>query len=447
VLARRFPALPIGLIGRIVAILLLTIVIEFGVSVLLYERASQFSVRDDEARRLAEHLVIARRIVEERPVEQRAGMATELTTERYAVQWRATAPELPASGTELREMEQQILAWEPTLAPTGLHLTLIGQGRRSVVSGALQLEDESWLYFRTLEPLRAFDLAIGRILLALIPAIALMVVGGLLIRRTLRPMRQLADAVDRFGPGGGSTLPIVEEAGPSEVRRLVVAFNGLQARIHRLIDERTRALAAVGHDLRTPLARLRLRTDAIHDRDVRDTVQNDLAEMEAMVTSLMAFLGGESEPERPVLVDIAVLCASIVDDAADHGHDATYVGPDHFERAVRRSNFRRAVVNLVENALHYGGSVTLALTVEEGATVIRVEDDGPGIPDESLADVLEPFVRLDTARKRDTVGFGLGLSIVLRAVEAEGGRLELRNREAGGLCAAIVLPGPFDRRQ
>jgi signal transduction histidine kinase len=176
-------------------------------------------------------------------------------------------------------------------------------------------------------------------------------------------------------------------------------------------------------------------------------VQNDLAEMEAMVTSLMAFLGGESEPERPVLVDIAVLCASIVDDAADHGHDATYVGPDHFERAVRRSGFRRAVVNLVENALHYGGSATLTLAIEDGATVIRVEDDGPGIPDESLADVLEPFVRLDTARKRDTVGFGLGLSIVLRAVEAEGGRLELHNRDAGGLCAAIVLPAPFGPRQ
>lgn len=443
---RRLPALPFGLIGRIVAILLLTIVLEFGVSVLLYERASQFSVRDDEARRLAEHLVIARRIVEERPIVERAGMAAELTTERYAVQWRATAPALPDSGTELREMEQQVLAWEPTLARTGLHLTLAGQGRRSVVSGALRLDDDSWLYFRTLEPLRAFDLAFGRILLALIPAIALMVVGGLLIRRTLRPMRQLADAVDRFGPGGVSKLPTIEETGPGEVRRLVVAFNGLQARITRLIDERTRALAAVGHDLRTPLARLRLRTDAIPDRDVRTTVQNDLAEMEAMVTSLLAFLGGESEPEPAVLVDIAVLCASIVDDAVDHGHDATYAGPDHFERRVRRSGFRRAIVNLVENAIHYGGGARLTLAIENGATVVRVEDDGPGIPEESLADVLEPFVRLDSARKRDTRGFGLGLSIVARAVEAEGGRLDLTNRPGGGLCAAIILAAPFRRQ-
>ncbi|MEP9400609.1 ATP-binding protein [Sphingomonas silueang] len=431
---------PLGLIGRIVAILLLTIVIEFGVSVLLYERASQFSVRDDEARRLAEHLVIARRIVEERPLAERAGMAAELTTDRYAVQWRPTPPALPAKGAELREMEQQVLAWEPTLADTGLHLTLASPGGRSVVTGALTLGDGSWLYFRTLEPLRAFDLAIGRILLALIPAIALMVVGGLLIRRTLRPMRQLADAVDRFGPGGLSALPPVEETGPGEVRRLVAAFNGLQARIHRLIEDRTRALAAVGHDLRTPLARLRLRTDAIRDAQVRDTVQNDLAEMEAMVTSLLAFLGGEGDPEKPMLVDIAVLCASIVDDAADHGHDATYAGPDHLERIVRRSNFRRAVVNLVENAVHYGGCARVTVAIEAGDTVIRVEDDGPGIPAESLALVLEPFVRLDSARKRDTVGFGLGLSIVARAVETEGGRLDLRNRTGGGLCAAIVLP-------
>ena len=444
---RRLPPLPVGLIGRIVAILLLTIVIEFGVSVLLYERASQFSVRDDEARRLAEHLVIARRIVEERPVAERAGMATELTTERYAVQWRLTRPALPMRASDLREMEQQVLAWEPTLAETGLHLTLASPGQRSVVSGVLRLDDNSWLYFRTLEPLKAFDLALGRILLALIPAIALMVVGGLLIRRTLRPMRQLADAVDRFGPGGDPTLPPVEEAGPSEVRRLVAAFNGLQARIHRLIDERTRSLAAVGHDLRTPLARLRLRTDAIADRTIRETVQNDLAEMEAMVTSMLAFLGGEGEPEPPTLVDLAVLCASVVDDATDHGHDAHYVGPDHFERAVRRSNFKRAVVNLVENAIHYGNSARVTLAIEDGDTVVRVEDDGPGIPEESLALVLEPFVRLDTARKRDTVGFGLGLSIVVRAVEAEGGRLELHNRETGGLCAAIVLPARLGVRQ
>ncbi len=443
----RLPSFPTGLIGRIVAILLLTIVIEFGVSVLLYERASEFSVRDDEARRLAEHLVIARRIVDERPRDERAVTAAELTTDRYAVQWRPARPDLPRRAAGLREMEQQVLAWEPSLARSDVHLALASPGQRSVVLGILRLDDGSWLYFRTLEPLRAFDLALGRILLALIPAIALMVAGGLLIRRTLRPMRQLADAVDRFGPGGDPALPPVEEAGPGEVRRLVVAFNGLQARIHRLIDERTRALAAVGHDLRTPLARLRLRTDAIADRDVRTSVQNDLAEMEAMVLSLLAFLGGEGEPERATLVDLAVLCASVIDDANDHGHAATYTGPDHFERAVRRSSFKRALVNLVENAIHYGGGATLTLAIEDGDTVVRIEDDGPGIPEESLALVLEPFVRLDSARKRDTVGFGLGLSIVARAVEAEAGRLELRNRKGGGLCAAIVLPARLGARQ
>lgn len=436
----RIPHPPLGLIGRIIAILLLTVIIEFGVSTLLYERASQFSVRDDEARRLAEHLVIARRLVAERPNAERPGMAEELTTDRYAVQWSATAPTLPTRAPDLEEMRQQVIAWEPTLAATGLRLALTSSGSRAIVTGALRLEDSSWLYFRTLEPLRAFDLALGRILLALIPAIALMVLGGLLIRRTLGPMRELADAVDRFGPGADPGLPPVTEAGPSEVRRLVAAFNRLQARIHRLIDERTRALAAVGHDLRTPLARLRLRTDAIGDPEVRSSVQTDLAEMEAMITSLLAFLGGEGEPEQPKLVDLAVLCASVIDDATDHGHDATYIGPDHFERAVRRSNFKRAIVNLVENAAHHSDRVTVTLSVEDGATVVRVEDDGPGIPPESLGLVLEPFVRLDTARKRDTVGFGLGLSIVARAVEAEGGRLDLKNRAGGGLCAAIVLP-------
>ena len=175
---------------------------------------------------------------------------------------------------------------------------------------------------------------------------------------------------------------------------------------------------------------------------MRDGVQNDLGEMEAMLTSLLAFLGGESEPETPSLVDIAVLCASVVDDATDHGHEASYVGPGHLERAVRASSFKRAVVNLVENALHFGNVVTVVLEARPGAHVIRIEDDGPGMPEDQFERVLEPFVRLDAARKRDTVGFGLGLAIAAKAIEAEGGTLRLENRRTGGLCATISLPTP-----
>lgn len=431
-----------GLVGQVVAILLLTLLIEFGASTLLYERASRFAVRDDEANRLAEHLVISRRLVAERAPAERDEMAAELTTDRYALQWREALPPPPPIAPDLDVMREQIVAWEPSLAGADLRLRLLSPGRTSVVAGGLRLDDGSWLYFRTLEPLANINLAVERIALAMVPAIALMLLGGLLLRRTLLPLRRLAEASRRVGDG--AVVPVMED-GPGEVRRVIVAFNSMQERIQALITGRTRALAAVGHDLRTPLARLRLRTEALERDETRDAIEHDLAEMEAMISSLLAFLGGEAEPEPRAAVDLAVMCATLADDAADRGREARYVGPDHLEWRVRRSSFKRALGNLVDNALHYGERVTIALAVEPPGIAIRIEDDGPGIPEEQLEAVMEPFVRLDPARSRDTVGFGLGLPIVQLAVAAEGGTLRLMNRRAGGLCAEILLPEPDPR--
>ncbi|MCP3735798.1 ATP-binding protein [Sphingomonas sp. RP10(2022)] len=427
----------IGLIGQIVAILLLTMVIEFGASTLLYERASQFSVRDDEARRLAEHLVIARRLIAEQPPARRGDMAADLTTERYALHWQQDLPPPPPITPALDGMRHQVVDWEPSLAVTDLRLKLTSPGRSSVVTGGLRLPDRSWLYFRTLEPLHNLNLAAERIFLALVPALALMVIGGLLIRRALRPMRQLADAADTFGDTEHDPIP---ETGPREVRHVVVAFNRMAARIQRLIADRTQALAAVGHDLRTPLARLRLRAEGVGDTPMREAIQRDIGEMEAMVTSLLAFLGGDSDPETPVLIDLAVLCATLIDDVEDRGLPGVYEGPAHCEVTARPTALKRALANLIENALHYAGNVTLRLeSIDDGVT-LTVEDDGTGIPEDQLRRVLEPFVRLDTARPRDTVGFGLGLPIVARIVETEGGTLTLSNRPESGLRAAITLP-------
>lgn len=433
----RFRRPALGLLGQVVAILLLTLIIEFGTSTLLYERASSFAVRDDEANRLAEHLVISRRLMNERPPEQRPAMATELTTDRYAVQWNAVSPEPPRISPALDEMRRQIVAWEPSLTDSDLRVRLQSPGRSSVVAGGLRLADGSWLYFRTLEPVANINLAFERIALALIPAIALMVLGGVLVRRALLPLRRLATAAEQVGRG--AVVPVVED-GPGEVRRVVVAFNRMQDRIQALIAGRTQALAAVGHDLRTPLARLHLRTEALAPDETRDAIVRDVEEMEAMITSLLAFLGGDADPERMTSVDLAVMCATLADDAQDRGRDATYEGPDHCEWRVRRVGFKRALMNLVDNALHYGERVTITLVPGGETLTIRVEDDGPGIPDDELEHVLEPFVRLDPARGRDTVGFGLGLPIVQLAVAVEGGTLTLANRPEGGLCAQIVLP-------
>ena len=426
----------LGLIGRLVAILLLTVVIEFGISTLLYERASQFSVRDDEARRLAEHLIICERLLIDRAPTQRPAMAMELTTDRYLVRWKAQEPRVPALAPPLDGMRKQVMAWEPGLQDDPMRMWLVSPGRKQSVAGIMQLPDRSWIYFQTLQPLDGLNLAFERILLALIPALGLIFLAGLSIRLVLKPLRRLALAADRVGHGAEEQVP---EQGPSEVVTVIRAFNRMQERIHSLIENRTEALAAMGHDFRTPLARLRLRAEAVPDLDDRRAIEADIGEMEAMIGSLLAYLGGDSDPEAPVPTDIAVMCATLVDDATDRGLEARYTGPAHLELVVRPLGLKRAVSNLVDNALHHGTRVSLGIADRDGEVIICVEDDGPGLPKEMLREVLKPFVRLNTARPRDTVGFGLGLAIVARAIENEGGRFELRNRAEGGLAAEIVL--------
>ena len=430
---------PVGLLGRVVAILLLALLFEFAASTLLYERASQFSVRDDEARRLAEHLVISRRFIAEQPAPARAAAASELSTERYALRWEATLPAPPPLAPSLDGMQRQVVAWEPALARADLRLHLTSPGRRARIAGGLRLPDGSWLYFQTLQPVKGLNLAIERILLALIPALALMAIGGLMVRRALLPLRRLAIAADRVGDGSGETEH-VPEAGPGDVARVIAAFNRMQDRIHALIEDRTQALAAVGHDFRTPLSRLRLRAEEVADPAPRAAIERDVAEMEAMVASLLAYLGGDGDPEAPTMADVAVICATLVDDATDAGHDARYAGPDHLPMRIRRVNLKRALGNLVDNALRFGSEVTVSVAEAPDAVLLAVEDDGPGIDPALLDKVLEPFVRAGDARGRDTAGFGLGLSIVVRMVELEGGTLRLVNRPAGGLRAEIALP-------
>ncbi|HSX56964.1 MAG TPA: ATP-binding protein [Sphingomonas sp.] len=435
--------LSFGLLGRVFAILLLAIAIEFAVSTLLYERAGQIRVREDEAHRVAEKLAIASRLMNAQPRVQRAELAERLSSEAFIVKWHPTrVPTVPLAA-ELGEMRAQIVDLEPALAGSKLHLHLKSPGRSGIVMGQLGLDDGSWLEFKATQLVHPAKLRFNRFLLALIPAVALILIGGLLLRRVLAPMRMLAGAAERIGQGERVELA---EMGVFEIRRVVRAFNGMQARIHQLIVDRTEALASVGHDLRTPLARLQLRAEGIEDPVLRAAIAKDVDEMEAMVASLLAFYGGDSDPEKPAQTDVAILVQTIVDDATDMGYPATYSGPDHLEATLRPGALKRAVGNLVENAIKYADGAQVSLEVAGERITVRVEDNGCGIPEEELLHVLEPFVRLDLARSRDTYGLGLGIPIAHRFALREGGVLRLANRPSGGLCAELDLPRHAPRR-
>jgi signal transduction histidine kinase len=288
-------------------------------------------------------------------------------------------------------------------------------------------------------PCAADHLAIARRAISLaLPSLLLAALAWVLFRRTLKPLRMLLRATSRVG--AASPRPLAETGQP-EVRHLIRAFNAMQERIHQLLASGSQTLLAIGHDLRTPLARLQLRIEgAAIAPELRREIAADIDEMRALLQSLQEFVElGEDHPPAQ-RVDIAAMAQTQIDNARDRGAPASYHGPDRLEIMARAVGLRRALSNLVDNALAYAGGVRVSVREVGGAVEIIVDDDGPGIPEDRLAEVLRPFIRLDNARARNTAGMGLGLPIVERVTHGEGGALDLANRPEGGLRATIRLP-------
>ncbi|UAL12358.1 ATP-binding protein [Caulobacter segnis] len=272
---------------------------------------------------------------------------------------------------------------------------------------------------------------------AFILGLGVIAAAALVLSNLSRPLRALAEAADKVGKGAHVRIA---ETGARDLKLVAKAFNAMQDRISGLLRARTEALAAVGHDLRTPLARLRLRAGFVKDAEAREALEADVDEMAAMLDSLLAYLGGQEDPEPRRRTDLAAIAMTVVGDAADAERPATYAGLDHLPVQARPVSLKRAISNVVENALHYGGDASLTLAREGRTAVLAVEDNGPGIPETELAEVLQPFHRLDSARARNTAGLGLGLTIVQQILQREGGALVLKNRPQGGLRVELRLP-------
>ena len=260
----------------------------------------------------------------------------------------------------------------------------------------------------------------------------------LLGRRLSRPLRELTQATERYTPGdGGPPLPL---AGPGDVAQLIAAFNALRLRVTAMLDEKDRMLGAIGHDLRTPLAALRVRIESVEDDTDRARMADTIAEMNRTLDDILSLarMGRPSEPLTDV--DLAALVDAVVEDFRDLGQDVAFEEAPRLAMRLRPSLIRRAIRNLIENAVKYGGGAEVRLVAEATRVAIEVADRGPGIPEERLADVFEAFTRLETSRNRDTGGIGLGLALARTIVREAGGDVRLANRDGGGLCATIELP-------
>lgn len=263
------------------------------------------------------------------------------------------------------------------------------------------------------------------------------------VRLATRPMLQLATAADALGP---DLKPVrLPEEGPSEVVRAAKAFNAMQERIATYTTERMQILAAISHDLQTPITRMRLRVDVMDDDDAQAAkLRQDLLEMESLVKEGVAYartLNGASEPARKI--DLDALLDSLVCDYMDAGDDVAFARRVPIDVVTRPQALRRIVGNLVDNALKYGGSAVIEVDRRDNDAVsIAVLDSGPGIPEEMIERVFEPFVRVETSRNRGTGGTGLGLAIARQLTLALNATLTLKNRAEGGLAATLMLRPP-----
>ncbi|HEY1412171.1 MAG TPA: ATP-binding protein, partial [Rhodopila sp.] len=307
----------------------------------------------------------------------------------------------------------------------------------------MRMPDGDWLNVSaTLQPLRPWHSPDFLIAFGLMTVTA----AGLTlwaVRRLTEPVRTLAAAAEALGRDvNAAPLP---ENGPTEVAVAAVAFNTMAARIRRFVQDRTELLTAIGHDLRTPITRLKLRAEFVEDDEQRGKILADLEELEAMVSATLAF-GRDARTTEPVSqLDLAELLRTILDEAGDACPDVldklNYEGPAHVTVQARSLSLKRVFVNLVANAVNYGGSARVRLVIRDPRTVlVEVEDDGPGIPPGDLERVFEPFHRGEPSRNRETGGVGLGLPIARNIMRAHGGDVVIANRPGGGARATVTLP-------
>lgn len=256
-------------------------------------------------------------------------------------------------------------------------------------------------------------------------------------RRLTRPIRVFAEAAERLG--ADPEAEPLKPSGPKEVRTAIHAFNDMQASLRNHMRQRTQTVAAIAHDLRTPLTRLRFRAESAPDA-VRDRMAADIEEMDALIAQAMAFVRGETTPERRETVDLDALAADCAAGFAETGADVVFDGGACLNVLADPAALRRALGNLIGNAVKYGGAARVKAFALDGAAVITVEDDGPGLPDDELEPVFEPFRRGEQSRNRETGGAGLGLTVARQAARAFGGEVTLANRPGGGLIARLHVP-------
>jgi two-component system, OmpR family, sensor kinase len=392
--------------------------------------------------RLADRLLTIKRAVMRVVPAEREPVAHELSGGPIEAHWSRTDHAVAGGpgSAEWEGLRAKLIELAPELAADQI---IIGANRKlesdpHLALISLRLPDDSWVNVSVFSRLTPPSSSHGTVLSTSLMALGVIGLSILLVRWMTQPLQTFADAAQRLYKSADQAR--VPENGPREVRELASAFNEMQARIKRLIDDRTQALAAVSHDLKTPLTRLRLKSEGLKDTALAASIRSDLAEMEAMLDQTLAYLSGDRTDEAMRPLDLAALVQTLVDEASDAGADVSVSGAARLTIEGRPLALRRALGNLVANSVKYGGRAQVSIQGAVGSATITIDDNGPGIADGDIERAFQPFQRLEQSRSKETGGFGLGLTIARTIITGHGGSLTLANLPEGGLRATVVLP-------
>lgn len=437
--------------GRTIIVLLFGLGTILGLAHFLYQKGIEQEIAHGNSERLADRLILLSNTITTLDASARDEAAHRLSGGTLELHWARDPLATPGGALDdaTIALRDRLIARLPSPAADRL---IVGTSRISTPDHgsnrdtsdphtsllSLELADGSWLNVTLVKVLGTRSAAPSILLSAMLGTVGIIAISILMGRWLTRPLDQLAAGARQLFKS--SHNPDLKEAGTREVRTLATAINELQHRISGLMNARTQMLAAVSHDLRTPLTRLRLRSAKVQDTETRRNIEADLNEMEQMIDAVLDFLKTDSEAEPNEQVDLSAVLQTIADDAADAGQSVEVRAPRNLVIRGRHLALKRALNNLVQNAVRYAGSAIVEASADGEQVRIAIRDDGPGISPDKLEAVFEPFYRVEASRGRATGGHGLGLTVARSIARAHGGDVVLTNRLHGGIEAVVTLP-------
>ncbi|MBT3549778.1 MAG: HAMP domain-containing protein [Rhodospirillaceae bacterium] len=323
------------------------------------------------------------------------------------------------------------------MRPQDMHAARMGG-----VAVSLRINNGRWLNAATRVPPPDMAIAVSSVIAMGAAGLILILIAVLMVRRVTRPMARLAEAAERLGRGEAVTA--LPEDGPSDIQGTTRAFNAMTERLERFVSDRARMLAAITHDLRTPITSLRLRAEMVDDEEARTRMLETLEEMQELTEAALDYAREDAVREDTRSVDISALIDSLCDDLQNMGLDISFYEAERLVVRCRPAALRRAIRNVAENAIRYGNRAILSLAENAQRISVYVDDFGPGIPEAEREKIFEPFVRLESSRSKETGGIGLGLAIARSVLRGHGGDIEIEDRREGGARFTLWLPKSGD---